>query len=98
MSKKGYHCPFVTCPFIGLPAALYMHILTHIDIKPLYGDMPAHGITPQKRPLEDPFSPYLDTLVGGTPSNTAPVDKLTPPAPSSSPNPFLGDSETPLKK
>ncbi|KAG1869745.1 hypothetical protein C8R48DRAFT_670987 [Suillus tomentosus] len=98
MSKKGYHCPFVTCPFIGLPAVLYMYILTHINIKPLHGDMPAHGISPQKRPLEDPFSLYPDTLFGGSPSNTTLVDKLTPLAFSSCSKTSLGDGETTPKK
>ncbi|KAG1875686.1 hypothetical protein F4604DRAFT_1680587 [Suillus subluteus] len=77
-----------------------MHILTHVNHKdqtsPWY--VPAPGITPQKSPLEDPFSQYLDTLVDGTPSNTALVETLTPPAPSSSPDPPLGDGEAPLKK
>ncbi|KAG2030603.1 hypothetical protein BDR03DRAFT_986973 [Suillus americanus] len=81
IAKKGYHCPIVTCAFVGLPAALYTHILTHVN-----------------RPLEDPFSPYLDTLFGGSPSSTVPINKLNLLTPPSGANPPLGDGKTPLKK
>ncbi|KAG1744238.1 hypothetical protein EDB19DRAFT_1906802 [Suillus lakei] len=61
--------------------------------------MPGHSITPQKGPLEDSFSPSVDTLVGGMPSPHMSIHETpTLQAPSSSPNCSRGNGEMPLKK